>query len=765
MKKVEDHEDPKDKVAFEVPGRDGMFIEKADLIDKYIRRPGSKNTFQELKETEVDLEDLSGVHFAKMFETTQKKDVDATKVLDIDNLEIDEEDLDFHYIMRAENKEKTLLPDYIKLSPKYPGENNLLRKRRFPAAVRFHKKRQDIDPHRFFLSELMLYYPFRDEKKDLHSDNEELCAKLYIREFANIQKVKAQVMKHLENVEEARFMVDEYLKSEEKLKEVAIDLDPENEQDIGECMMEENEMHPDFEHLDPSGLEDPCTDQVKKEKTFKPIDVGNIEELREQSRKMDFYQKFVIEIAIRFARGNIKALKPKNRRPIPPTVMVHGGAGSGKSTVINVLAKWVHHILQRPGDDPDCPYIVISAFTGSAACNVNGQTLHSVFSFNFGSEFLTLSDKIREEKRKMFKNLQVLIIDEISLVDADMLYKIDLRLKEVKQTENPFGGVALFCFGDLLQIKPVKGRYIFEEPKSGDFKLAFTINPHWEKFRIVNLEENHRQGSDKTYADVLNRIRVGEQTDEDIQKLQKRVRPRNHADLKDPDSLWLFGKNKPVDDINTKRLLKIKGHEIKIKAKCFHNTMKDFKPPIGKSGTVKETPFQAKLQLKIGAKVMLTYNVDTADGLTNGSRGTLIGVIQNEEGEVTRLIVKFENPAHGQMRRDSTPGLAAKYPGGTVIEKVSFAFSLSKSKRGSIATAKVVQFPIKLAFAATAHKIQGQTVKKPRKVIVDLQSVFQPAMAYVMLSRVESIDQLFILEAFNETKIYGSMHAVNELRK
>merc|ERR1712074_396547 len=105
-----------------------------------------------------------------------------------------------------------LLPDYKKLSPKYPGKNNLLRKRRFPAAVRFHKKRQDLDPHKFFLSELMLYYPFRDEKQDLHSDNEELCAKLYIREFANIQKVKAQVMKHLENVEEARFMVDEYLK-------------------------------------------------------------------------------------------------------------------------------------------------------------------------------------------------------------------------------------------------------------------------------------------------------------------------------------------------------------------------------------------------------------------------------------------------------------------------------------------------------------------------------------------------------------------------
>ena len=129
---------------------------------------------------------------------------------------------------------------------------------------------------------------------------------------------------------------------------------------------------------------------------------------------MDKYQKVILEIAIRYARDKVKALKQKNKRPIPPLLMVHGGAGSGKSTVISVLARWCHHILQKPGDDPDCPYIVISAFTGSAACNVNGQTLHSLFSFNFGSEFITLSEKIREEKRKNLRNLHLLIIDEIS---------------------------------------------------------------------------------------------------------------------------------------------------------------------------------------------------------------------------------------------------------------------------------------------------------------------------------------------------------------
>ena len=245
-----------------------------------------------------------------------------------------------------------------------------------------------------------------------------------------------------------------------------------------------------------------------------------------------------------------------------------------------------------------------------------------------------------------------MVIDEISLVDADMLYRIDLRLKEVKQNSSLFGGVALFCFGDLLQIKPVKGRYVFQDPKCEEFILASKIKPHWKSFKIVNLEENHRQGDDKNYADMLNRIRIGQETEEDFVKLEKRVRPRNHPDLKNEDAIYLFGKNKPVNEMNEKGLLKIKGEELEIKALCHHNTIKNFVPPVSKSGTINNTPFQANLKLKVGAKVMLTYNVNTADGLTNGSRGNLIGVIRNSKNEVVKLIIEFENPNHGQMARE-----------------------------------------------------------------------------------------------------------------
>ena len=310
--------------------------------------------------------------------------------------------------------------------------------------------------------------------------------------------------------------------------------------------------------------------------------------------------------------------------------MVHGGAGSGKSTVIHVLSQYLHHILKKEGDDPECPYVLLAAFTGSAASNIQGQTLHTLFSFNFGSGYQSLSDKTRDQKRNLYKNLKVLIIDEISLVDADMLYKIDLRLREITQKDMPFGNIAIFALGDLMQIKPVKGRFIMQCPSNQQFALVYEIDSLWHKFQCILLETNHRQGEDKPYADMLNRIRTGQETAVDIDKLKERVRNENHPDIrKETDALYIFGTNKNVNQMNGKRLKAIKGEESIINAICMHRTIKHFSPPVNNAGNISNTPFQKELRVKIGAKVMLTYNVDTSDGLTNGARGTLIGIIQD----------------------------------------------------------------------------------------------------------------------------------------
>ena len=128
--------------------------------------------------------------------------------------------------------------------------------------------------------------------------------------------------------------------------------------------------------------------------------------------------------------------------------MVHGGAGAGKSHVINTLAEWIQLVLLKPGDNIDCPYVIKTAFTGAAASLIDGMTLHSAFGFEFGNKFYSLSDKMRDKRRNILKNLKMIIIDEISMMKADLLYQLDLRLQEIKEKPGvSFGGVAIFCFG------------------------------------------------------------------------------------------------------------------------------------------------------------------------------------------------------------------------------------------------------------------------------------------------------------------------------
>ena len=188
---------------------------------------------------------------------------------------------------------------------------------------------------------------------------------------------------------------------------------------------------------------------------------------------------------------------------------------------------------------------------------------------------MSLSDKMRDEKRNLYKNLKMLIIDEISLVDADMFYKIDLRLREITQKKVPLGNVAIFVLGDLMQMCPISGRYIFLNTRNSQFLLASEIDPLWRKFECINLEINHRQGEDKEYANMLNRIRIGEETTEDIQKLEERVRDENHDDIKcERDALYIFGTNKKVNQMNHRRVTTLQGEETVIKAICIHKTIK-----------------------------------------------------------------------------------------------------------------------------------------------------------------------------------------------
>ena len=525
-----------------------------------------------------------------MFNPAWNKKKDSKENFDSEdeegNQEFEIKDSKFDFVMKCYGepherckKRSIRLPNYLELEPVYPGEPPFMKKRQLPAVLRFHKLKIDKNPKEYLFSESLLYKPFHTEDSLVQEINnlDEVSSNDH---NVRIECVKKQVMEYLDNVQEARYFVEENKRNEE----TEVTLDPEGIKEIEECEYEGIVNHPDYLHIDFEALES----EVKKkntEKAHRKIDLDELDILLEKTRKLDFYQSKVVETAIKYSRNLVKSLRSKNTLPNPPKLMVHGGAGSGKSTVINVMKQWIHRILQSSGDNPECPYILVTAPTGTAAANVRGQTLHTAFGFTFGNEYFSLSDKKRDEKRSTLKNLQAVIIDAISMVKCDQLFQLDMRLREVTQKPDKlFGGVAIFAFGDILQLKPCQARYIFEEPVCQSYKIGFFSETHWQAFKVINLEENHRQDGDKDYADVLNRIRVGQQTSEDISILETRVRPLIHSDL--DGAMFLACTNVRVNELNARGLNALNTEFVTVEAVNMHPTISNFKPNVNSKGNI-----------------------------------------------------------------------------------------------------------------------------------------------------------------------------------
>ena len=164
---------------------------------------------------------------------------------------------------------------------------------------------------------------------------------------------------------------------------------------------------------------------------------------------------------------------------------------------------------------------------------------------------------------------------------------------------------------------------------------------------------------------------------------------------------------------------------------------------------------------------MLRHNINTADCLTNGAFGEVVGLKLDHAHKVKEIHVKFYNDDCGKERRKRDIDIQNRYPNENVvrIEKLEFCYSISKNGKTGSAKAVTYQFPLRLAFASTAHKVQGLTVRKPNCLIVDLRSVRESAQAYVILSRVQSLQQLYIIDSLCPEKITACSKALAELER
>ncbi len=366
---------------------------------------------------------------------------------------------------------------------------------------------------------------------------------------------------------------------------------------------------------------------------------------------------------------------------------IHGRAGTGKSTFIN----YFRNISKKK--------ILVVTFTGIASVNSKGKTIHSLF--KFPPRLINNSD-IKPLPPYM-KYVDVIIIDEISMVRADLLDAIDVSLRKSKKSNIPFGGIQMIFIGDMFQLSPVmmdKEQHIINQryPKGPWF-----FNSHAFKRldkKPLFFEETYRQ-RDTIFKMALERVRENKISNKLLVYFNKRV----EAFDKIPKNVMVLAPtNRRTNQINLKKLNSLQTEEFEYKSQVW-GIFPD-----------KYMPTDKLLKLKVGAQIMTVKN---GDDYVNGS----IGIVKKLERD--KIFVKIKNRI---IKIEPVEWERFDYK--KIKEKVYRPHVIGKFR----------QYPLKLAWASTIHKCQGQTFDK---VIVDLdEGTFAHGMTYVALSRVKTLEGL-----------------------
>ena len=384
-------------------------------------------------------------------------------------------------------------------------------------------------------------------------------------------------------------------------------------------------------------------------------------------------------------------------------IFVTGRAGTGKSTLLNHLS-W-----------NTSKQIVICAPTGVAALNVGGQTIHSLFRLPIG----VIADHEIEhttEVRKLLNTIDTLVIDEVSMVNADLLDGLDRSLRQARQRKlEPFGGVQLVLFGDPYQLAPVPGdsderAYFADHYRS----MWFFDAKVWDEaeLKLYELTTVHRQHEGE-FKYMLNAVRHGMVTAE----IAGRLNATGARPAPTDGAITLATTNATVNRINATELARLPGK------------VKTAKAEISGEFGGRTYPADESLELKIGAQVMFLRN-DSDQRWVNGSVGTVTKI------DAT-VFVEIDGEEH-----EVQP---------TVWEKYKYSYSpLTKQLKKDI-VAEFTQFPLRLAWAVTIHKSQGKTYDR---AIVDLgQRSFAPGQTYVALSRISALDGLYLTRPLRPSDI------------
>ena len=446
--------------------------------------------------------------------------------------------------------------------------------------------------------------------------------------------------------------------------------------------------------------------------------------------------------------------------PEPLHLFITGGAGTGKSHLIAVIKEHIERT--HTGSQNAC---MLVAPTGVAAFNIGGLTIHYAFCLPVEHGNMTRYRKLSAERlhelRLLCKEIHTIIIDEISMVSYETLVFIHQRLTEIKgtdDTEVQFGGLNIIAVGDFYQLPPVRDKFIFQ---NGRGYVPGSTHLWRDLFTMVELQTNMRQRNDTSYSEVLNRIRTGNQTSEDIKLLKTRLTSGiiNPVQLRDPKfscALYLLPRKEQVEEYNAQRLLELAQTTPVYEFKAEHIILESQRLPHGV--TSRDVPehlipkddnncagLPHTLKLAVGAQVMLRRNIMCEDGLVNGARGEIVGFNwsdgadhQHQPGALpSAVLVKFHDSRVGRIHSIQVPGCNG-------IEAVEIRPISAKFFAQQGVTLQQTQLPLVLCWAATIHKVQGLSLDS---AVIDLgPSMFEDGMAYVALSRVRTLEGVALLD-------------------
>ena len=413
-------------------------------------------------------------------------------------------------------------------------------------------------------------------------------------------------------------------------------------------------------------------------------------------------------------------------------VFLTGKAGTGKTTFLRQIKQ---HTNKQA---------VVVAPTGVAAINAGGSTIHSFFQLPFdpfvpekqknilanvtaGKNELIAKAKVTANRRKIMQELELLIIDEISMVRCDTLDAIDVMLRYFRFRPNePFGGVQLLLIGDMFQLSPVV------VDQEWQVLSQYYQSPYFFHSRVmlqqppiyIELDKIYRQKNEK-FIQVLNEVRSNSLSPEGFDLLKERYKP-DYTPAKQDNYITLSTHNYIADKINARELALIPGESSFSKAVVQGDYPE------------KNYPLDAKLELKIGARVMFIKNDPGKDKrYYNGKIGEIIKIDQEY------IQVKCPN--------DPDPILATVY----TWENIKYDVDSKTQQINEKVTGTFQQFPLRLAWAITIHKSQGLTFDK---AIIDAGKAFAPGQVYVALSRCTSLEGLVLMSPINAGSLFNSSH-------